>query len=52
MLRPADMADAVITVITTPPGSHLVLVEAQPGAPKPEAWARHHAALTSRLHER
>ncbi|MFF0501267.1 SDR family oxidoreductase [Nocardia aobensis] len=34
MLRPADMAAAITTVVTTPPGSHLVLIEAQPGVPK------------------
>ncbi|MGW0182923.1 SDR family oxidoreductase [Nocardia sp. NPDC003345] len=37
MLRPADMAAAVTTVITTSPGGHLVLVEAQPGVPKTAA---------------
>ncbi|MGV9633203.1 SDR family oxidoreductase [Nocardia rhamnosiphila] len=36
MLRPSDMAAAITTVVTTPPGSHLVLIEAQPGVPKPQ----------------
>ncbi|WP_330254082.1 SDR family oxidoreductase [Nocardia sp. NBC_00565] len=34
MLRPRDMAAAVSSVVSTPPGSHLVLVEVQPGVPK------------------
>lgn len=39
MLRPVDMAAAITTVVTTPPGSHLVLIEAQPGVPKQKTEA-------------
>ncbi|WP_067799282.1 SDR family oxidoreductase [Nocardia beijingensis] len=33
MLRPSDLAAAVVAVVSTPRGSHLVLVEVQPEAP-------------------
>jgi hypothetical protein len=39
ILRSIDMAAAITTAITTPPGSHLVLIEVQPGVPKREESA-------------
>ena len=40
-LRPAEIADAIVAMVTTPKGTHLTLVEIQPEAPvDPERTAR------------